>query len=342
MPTYQKTLREHRWFFILISVGVLFLFWKIISPFAVILLTAGIAAIVFSPLQDKLQKLIKSRRLSAFIIILGVFLVILLPLLFLTLNIIQQASDLLKQSFSLDIASHPLFLSLPEFVQSKILTFDLAVVATAIADWAVKNLGSVFSSTAQLLLNIVIFFIALYYFLIDRKKIYAETLKLSPFQDQLDKNIVSRIVHTVRSVVLGALIVAITQGILAGIGMTIFGVPGALIWGALAIIAAQIPFVGVGLIMAPAIGFLFLTGSTTAGIGLLIWSVIVVGLVDNFLSPLLLEGKTNMHALLILVSILGGIQFFGSIGFIIGPTVLAAVMVIVELYKVSLEKSTEV
>ena len=85
--------------------------------------------------------------------------------------------------------------------------------------------------------------------------------------------------------------------------------------------------------MVPAVVFLWVTGSVGSAIGLTIWAVVAVGLVDNLLSPYLVSGKTKMHGLLILLAILGGIQLFGPIGFIVGPTILAGLMVLIDLYR---------
>jgi len=175
--------------------------------------------------------------------------------------------------------------------------------------------------------------ISLYYFLVDREKINQLVQDLSPFKDTLDVSIMKRIVNAVRSVVFGALVIAILKAILAMIGLAIFGVPGSVLWGAMVAVASQIPMIGAALILGPAVAYLFIIGSIGPAIGLLIWSILVVGLVDNFLAPKLVGSKTKMHELLILVSILGGLQVFGPIGFIVGPTILAAVMVVVELYK---------
>jgi predicted PurR-regulated permease PerM len=91
--------------------------------------------------------------------------------------------------------------------------------------------------------------------------------------------------------------------------------------------------VGMGLIMIPAITYLALTGATGAAIGLTLWGIIVVGLVDNILSPILVGGRTKMPELLVLLAILGGIQQFGPIGFIIGPVILSGLLVARDLYK---------
>jgi len=197
----------------------------------------------------------------------------------------------------------------------------------------VKNLGDVFSKSASLAFNTFIFFISLYYFLIDRKRIYETVLELSPLKDRLDNEIVDKITRTVRSVVFGSLIIASIQAVLAIIGMLVLGVPGALLWGSFVIVAAQVPIVGVGLVMVPAVLYLVITGSYASALGLFIWSVFAVGFIDNLLRPVLLGAKTQMPELLVLVSILGGVSYFGPIGLILGPTVLALILVMIDLYK---------
>ena len=338
--TRVKKLANTRWFFILVATVVIYLSWRVAQPLAMTLVTAGVFAVVFTPLEHRIRMVVKSQKLSALLMVVAVFLLIIIPIFLIAVLLVDQAqgllalasaqSDFLKE---FDVQSLGLFQSLPESVQSWLLTLDLSKIGSAAASWAVTNLQAGLSDVVRVLLNVGVFFVSLYYILHDREKIHAQLLVLSPLRDKLDEQILSRITGTVRGVVFGALIVALIQAVFATIGMAIFGVPGFLLWGALAIIAAQIPLVGMGIIMVPAVGYLYISGHPGAAIGLAVWSVVIVGMVDNVISPFLIEGRTKMHALLILVSILGGLQLFGPIGFIIGPTILAALLVVVDLYK---------
>ena len=327
-------------FFLLISVVVLYLFWIIIQPFALVLITALIAAIVLVPLDKKFNKFIKHPKTSAAIISLGVVMLVFIPMMLLLFVMATQASDLLKTSFAYQNwitgirgLFAPLLALFPKGVQTYVLTYDLGTLGSTIAKWAFENIGDVFASTTKLILNTFLFFIALYYFIVDRNKLFLEVLQLSPLRDTIDTKILKKIINTVRSVVFGILLLAIIQGIFAAIGMSIFGVPAALLWGAATMLAALVPLVGSALILVPAILYLLFTGSAASAFGLLIWSVIVVGLADNLLGPYLIKGTTHMHAFLVLLSVLGGIYTFGYIGIIIGPTILAAGLALLELYK---------
>ena len=329
-----------QWFFLLVCVFLIYLYWQVIEPFAFALITAGIFAIVLAPVHAKLTERFKWPRLNALLMILGVFVVILVPLFILGVLIVKEAQDVLAWSLNgvtwlqnFDISSNPLFVSLPAAVQDQILNIDFIAAGESVADWVFNRLGNALSGSVAMIFNTGIFFLGLYYFLVDRKRIYKLLLDLSPFKDSLDANIIKRIASTVRAVVFGALIVAFVQAVLATIGLTIFGVPGALFWGALVIITAQIPSIGVGIIMIPAIIYLAVTGHIQSAIGLTVWSVVVVGLIDNLLTPYILGSRTKMPELLILISVLGGIAAFGPIGFILGPTILAAIMVMIDLYR---------
>ncbi|MBU0646055.1 AI-2E family transporter [Patescibacteria group bacterium] len=340
MAWRHKQHNTAKWFFIIIAIAILILSWKITQPFAVVLLTAAVVAIVLAPVDHVMRKIFKHSKVSAFIMILGTFVIVLIPLFFFAMMLIEQTSELLQGALgesgwlrTFDLNTNAFFLTLPPIAQKEILELDLGGLGANMARWIFNNLAVIFTRTADFVFGVFIFFIALYYFLSDRDKIYQELLALSPFKDKLDAKIIDRLVFTIRSTVFGALIVGVIQGMVAGIGMTIFHVPGALIWSALVVIASQVPLLGVGLVMIPVTIYTFMFGTMVDAVGILLWSVVFVGFIDNLISPILIQGRTKMNAFLILIFILGGIQLFGSIGFIVGPTILAALLVVVELYQ---------
>lgn len=329
-----------RWFFVLLAFAVGYLFFNIIAPFLITVLTAAMVAVLVTPLEKWLRAHIHHARISTIIVLIGVFLLVVSPLTFAGIVMVQQGIELATWIAANPTAlqeitngTHPFLSALPDSLRSLVGFIDLSSFAEAISSWIRVHGAGVFSSGAALVFKAFIFFVCLYFFLVDRERILREGMALSPLKDSVDKNIVTRMVETVRGVVFGSLIVACVQGILAAIGLTLFGVPGALIWAACVVIAAQIPMLGTSIIMIPAVIYLFVTGDVGSGIGLLIWSMCAVGLVDNVLQPFIVGGRTRMHALLILLSMLGGLEYFGPIGFILGPTVLAAFLVILEMYK---------
>jgi predicted PurR-regulated permease PerM len=338
-----------RWFFLGLSAIVVFLFWKIVEPFAIVLLTAAIGAVVLAPLEMWLRKRIKRPAISSFLVVFLVFLLIVGPLTAAAILMTEQALDIIRATVAnpdwvanFKLEQLPVIQALPQILRDYVLSIDIPSLLKSIAEWASKNAVEVVSGGASLVFKTGIFFICLFFFLFEREKIIAELISLSPFKGSVDRNIFTRLVETVRGVVFGSIIVSIIQGIVAAIGFTIFGVPGALLWAALVVVASQVPVLGTSTITVPCVIYLLITGHIPAAIGMALWAAFAVGLIDNLVSPFIVGGRTKMHALLILLSILGGIQYFGPIGFIIGPTILAAFLVVLELYKAGILERKDV
>lgn len=329
-----------KWFFLLVTALVLFLFWQILEPFILVIIVATVVTIILAPIDKRLKKLLKHPRLSAALLSIATFFLVFIPILTILFLMVTQASDLVRTAASdtswltqLKASATPIILALPAPMQEEIAAVDLSAIGKSVATWAFKNVGNVFSSSTQLILNMFIFFLCLYYLLVNRERLYDEALALSPLENETDKMLLKRIVNTIRGVVFGVLLVAIIQGIIAGIGMTIFGVPGSLIWGALTAVAGLVPMLGTAIVLIPAVLYLFFTGSTVAAIGLLIWALVFVAMIDNLVGPYLIGGRAHLHSFLVLISVLGGLAAFGSVGAIAGPTILAALLGLMELYK---------
>ena len=338
-----------KWFFLLLFFGVAALFWKVIAPFATVLITAAIVAIVITPVERHVRHWVGHPKVSAVIMLTLVLSAIVLPLATIALLTAKQAVQIVQDTVgnpawlqTFDVYTLPVIRVLPPIVAQQLAAVDITALFHTIATWVAQNIGSAFASTADLLFKTFIFFVALYFFLVDREKIHAELIALSPLRKSIDESIARRMIATVRGVVFGSLIIAIVQGVVAAVGLTLFGVPGALIWAGLVVIAAQVPMLGTSVIMLPAVLYLFATGHAPQAIGLLIWSLAAVGLVDNLLQPFVVGSRTRMHALLILLSMLGGLQAFGPIGFIFGPTILAAFLVMIELYRSGILENNKV
>jgi predicted PurR-regulated permease PerM len=128
----------------------------------------------------------------------------------------------------------------------------------------------------------------------------------------------------------------VIQGVLTTIGFYLFGIQHAVLWGSIAAVAALVPGFGTSIVVVPGIIFLFLSGSTNPAIGLTIWSVVIIGLVDNFLMPTFVGKKFQAHPMLILFGVLGGIFLFGPIGVFMGPLVIALLLALIDIYKLLL------
>jgi predicted PurR-regulated permease PerM len=127
-------------------------------------------------------------------------------------------------------------------------------------------------------------------------------------------------------VVLGMLLTAVAQGTLMGVGFALVGLPSPVVFGVLTAVASLVPLVGLALVWVPAVVVLFAQGRPGAAIFLLLWSVLFVGLVDNFLRPIFVSGRANISTLPIFLGLLGGLSAFGAIGMVGGPVLVALVI----------------
>ena len=333
-----------RFLLILLS-GALLLAFLIFSPFLAPLALAAVFAVVLQPLYRMILRKFGNRAaLAALATVLIAVICILVPLVFIGTQIFGEAGQLYESLANSDNQKNLVATTIYDLGQRfanvypgseaffNNLSTDLDVYAKRGLEWLLSHLGAALSSISTLILDLFIFFVALYYLLRDGQRLKRKLVALSPLEDVDDEMVFGNLESAVNSVVKGSLTIALIQGALTAIGFTIFGVPSGVLWGTVAAIAALIPAVGTSLVIIPAIIYLFVTGHTVPAIGLLVWGILAVGLIDNLLGPKLMGSGMRLHPLLVLLSVLGGIAFFGPIGIFLGPLTLSLLFAFIKIY----------
>ncbi len=202
--------RIAKWFFLLIFAGAGLLFWKVFEPFVIVLITAAIVGILVAPLEHHIRLWTGHPKVSALIMIALVLSAIVLPLATIALLTADQAVQILQDTLanplwtqSFTLRSLPFFDLLPTILVSQLALIDPAEILRGIATWMVQNIGTIFASSADIVFKTFIFFVSLYFFLLDREKIKAELVLLSPLKHSIDNVVAARLVATVRGVVFG-------------------------------------------------------------------------------------------------------------------------------------------
>lgn len=321
--------------------GLLVLSFFVLRPFLISLSLAAIAASVLFPVYKRMpRRSAMARNFSAFAVVLLGLACILIPLFFAGTRILAEAQNLYGV---LSGGSGAAFLSsavatvrvwFEQATGSAIapdVSTGLVAYAEQTATWLVQNLGKVFSSTVSLVADIFVFCMALFFLLRDGESLKRALVALSPLPDAADELVFRRLEQAVGSVVRGNLLVAVVQGCLTGIGFAVFGLGSAVLWGAMAAVAALVPFVGAALVWIPGALFLFVTGHSAAAIGLALWGTLAVGLSDNLLRPFLMS-SAHMHPLLVFLFVIGGIGFFGPAGIFLGPLCLSLLSAFLSVY----------
>jgi len=329
--------KHHQLFlFFCLSVSIILLFF-VIRPLLAPLIMAGVFAFLFQPVYTRLTHKIKGcTSLSAFLVTALSVIIIIIPITFLGTMILKEVAGIYNnladgggvikkiEGFISEIKTSFPLLNYIDIDINKYVSQGLEALA--------QNIGSIFSRFAKFLLNLFIFLIAFYFLLKDGKKFSKYLVELSPLDDKDDFFIVSRLKSAVKATVKGNLTISLIQGILTGVGFFIFGVPNPVLWGGIAAITALIPGIGTALVLVPGIAYLFISGNTYSGIGLSVWGLTAVGLIDNLLGPRLVGQGMKLHPLAVFVSVIGGMAFFGPLGFIFGPLALSICVALVDIY----------
>jgi predicted PurR-regulated permease PerM len=337
-------------YFLLGLLGViLVLAFFIFMPFLYALALALIFATVFKPLYERIKKFFKGQKeVASLVTIFVVTIFVIVPLIFLGLQIIEEVQSVYssltqngeKETFlvTIDNLANDIKENIP-FLES--VSLDIEKYTKQGFGWVVENLSLVFSSIARLILNIGVFLICLYYLLKDGPDFKKKLIQISPLSDNYDEVIFSKLQRAVNAVMKGSILIAVIQGVVSSIGFVIFGVPNPFLWGAVAAIGALIPGVGTTIVLVPVVIFLFLTVGLWPAVGLSIWGAVAVGLVDNFLGSKLVGQGIHFHPILAFLSVLGGIAFFGPVGFLFGPIIISLLFALVDIYLSLIRKSNE-
>lgn len=324
-------------FWIIFAVTGIFAY-LIFAPYLAPLFLGLVLAIVLFPIYQLLsRKMAGKTTLAALTTTLIAVVGIIIPLLIVGSVMTQEvvnAYNLLTQSGGGALVN--MTIRVNEFFQHVMpaagIRIDLPSIVGGFLQYVGSNLNAFFVSIVGVLFSALLMLFALYFFLRDGDKLKHFVTEWSPLPERYDENILERLSAAVSAVVKGSLVSAVAQGTGVAAGFALFGIQGALLWGVIAVFAALIPVVGTGIVTMPAVLYLLFTGSIIKGILLLLYSVVLVGNIDTFLRPYLMRKNLDIHPLIILLSVLGGLSVFGPVGFIAGPVVIALFFVLLELY----------
>lgn len=311
-------------FFIVFTTALLVLLFFILKPYFVVIFIAGVFAVSFYPLYKKLVAKFKGRQnLASLVTTILILVFVIIPIAIMSALLLKETVDLYN-SIALGGGSQNLISQADALVNKLSSVFPPGVIDTeinfelytrGILNWIIGNFGSISVAIFGGILNFILMLISLYYLFIFGDKIKKGLIIWSPLPDKYDEEFVQTLKSSVDAVLRGRILVSIAQGVFIGIGFMIFGVGSPVLWGFVGGIASLVPVLGTSMVTVPAIAYLFLSNHIGAGIGLLIWATLAVGLVDNFMSVILLRNKIKVHPLVVLFSILGGVEVLGVIGF---------------------------
>jgi predicted PurR-regulated permease PerM len=214
-------------------------------------------------------------------------------------------------------------------------------LAAKISSKAVAILAVTAKGTAEFGLNIFVMIIAMAYFLMNGHALIIAILTQPPLTEDDKHQLLHIFISVGRATLKGTVTIGVIQGGLGGLSFWVAGVQGVAFWSALMAVSSVIPSVGTALVWVPMVAYLFLSGQTTAAIGVGLWCAIVVGSADNLLRPLLIGKEIEMPDILVMLATFGGITIFGATGILIGPILGALYMTTWKLYASTFNQITD-
>lgn len=332
----EPTLENKSLLVLLVFVTVAFI-W-ILLPFYGAVFWAVILGILFAPLQRRMQlKFGWQRNLTSFVTLSICLVIAILPVIIISALLVQEGAALYQsiESGQLDIADYLSRFkhSLPPYFQHLLDRFgmgDLDDLREKIVKSAMQ--GSQFFATQafsfgqgtfEFVLGFFIMLYLLFFFLRDGAELARKIRTAIPLDDQQKRRLQLKFNRVVRATVKGNVLVAVTQGALGGMIFWFLDIPSALLWAVVMAFLSLLPAVGAGIVWAPVAAFFLFSGAIWQGVVLALYGILVIGLVDNVLRPILVGKDTKMPDYLILISTLGGLAIFGLNGFVIGPLIAA-------------------
>jgi predicted PurR-regulated permease PerM len=317
-------------FLTLVTLG----FVGLLSGFLYPIFWALTVGIIFLPLQHFLERRLHGKpSLAALLTVIVIFFTVLVPALVVASAVATEAVQLYTriQSGEIDPGAVLRWLQAmaPQATElAARIGIDVNEIPEKLSTAAIKGsqfIASLALSAGQNVATFaVMFFLMLYllfFVLRDGDAMLEQIIRVLPLGDERERHLFAKFAEVARATIKGTLLVGLIQGSLGGCIFWALGIQGAVFWGVIMVIMSILPAVGAGLIWAPAAIVLAVGGAYIKAAVLLVFGVLVIGLVDNLLRPMLVGRDTKMPDYLILLSTLGGLTVFGISGFVIGPII---------------------
>ena len=325
---------------VLLLAALAYLVWRIVGPLWQPLAWALLLGSLLAPLNLRLAARLGGRpRLASSVTLFLAVLLFILPVATVAGAVAAQAAQLLgrleghmpdvSRGLSLDLGHLPWLQRALDWIDAS-TSISLVQLQGWLVEGSRRLLETLVSSGGSFVMgalgtaaSFVLMLFVLFFVLRDGPAVARQVVQMLPIEDRRRARLRQHLADVIRAVFLGIGLTALVQGILVGVGFWIAGLPSPLVFGVVAAFVALVPLVGAALVWVPGALFLAARGDFGHAIFLAAWGAIVVGMVDNFLRPMLISGRADVPTLAVFVGVMGGLAAFGFIGLFLGPIVLA-------------------
>jgi len=348
--------RKYVRFFLIIPALVTFYFiYQIFRPFLMPITLAVILASLCYPIYRWVLKHCRGREtLAAFLTSTGLILVVIIPLAAFSIALADEAGQVyrylqekvesgeLKTVF--DWEEYPYLLPVKEWISQYVdldridLIGNLTSALRSTSVFLLRHSTALLSGFAGFLSKLLIMMVTVFFLFRDGSRLAREIKTLTPLSSEYEEVIIRTFKEVTRATIIGTLITAIAQGAAGGVVFWILGIPKVVFWSSMMALFSMVPLIGTTVIWIPWAIYFLVVGSYIKAVLLVLLCSLVVGSIDNIIRPMFIEGQVGMHTLLVFFSLMGGIAYFGMVGIILGPVVVALGLSFIKLYKAEFQK----
>jgi len=325
-------------FISIVLLVLLYLVYQIFEPFLLMIALGFVISVLVEPLYLILKKKIHNANAAGAITVMLVALFIIIPFLGFLSVLFQEANQLiasfstggsfinrlntamLETAATFGITIHPGDASFQQYLQNGLLFIGTSAL-------------KITSSIPKILTGIIIMLMTTFYLLTNKTQLSKWIDEINPLTHKESVMYYKRAQDLIVATIRGSTTIILIQGIMAGIGFTIAGVESPVLFGLLFTFASAIPIIGALFIWVPIVISFLINGSLMKALFVAVWCMVVVGMIDNFLAPLLIQKRAKLHQFFILVGVLGGVAGFGIFGLVLGPLVIALLFATIEIAK---------
>lgn len=328
-------------FYILLGV-ITALFFALFIPFIFPIFWAAVLAGIFKPLGGRLRRRLPP-ALAASLVVVIIIAIIIIPVGIVGSLLIAESIhlyDTISQDRGL-IEMKIRSLQLPELsrylarlgISEGLVAGRIAEMLKGLADFIIVHLTSITQNTLVFFVKFLIMLYSLFFFLKDGERLYQSFIRYNPLGSRRGRILYERFIATANAGIKATLIIGGIQGILGALIFYAVGIQGAVIWGIIMMFASVVPLVGSSIIWGPAGIIMLLAGHLWEGAAILAFGIVVIGLADNLLKPIIIGRGVQMHPLIVFFSTLGGLAIFGISGFVLGPVIASLFVVSWDMFE---------
>lgn len=266
---------------------------------------------------------------TAMLYILGYTIIICLPVYMAVVMVIPKLIALFNNPVQITVAVKTFSEKIYQAIGVELNGDNVKSVTTRIAN----NIPSLLTGTANFITNLILMFFVLYYMLVHGKEMEKYLNDFIPLKKTNRDMLGTETSLMIKSNAIGIPLLAIIQGFIGAFGYAIFGIPDFGLWGFITGVASLIPIVGTGLIWVPLTVYLFAINHTWQGVGLAIYSLVVISQIDYVARVTILRKIGNVHPVITIFGIIIGLSMFGFLGLVFGPLIISYFIVLIRIYR---------